>query len=109
MRKIIILIIFTIVFIPVKAQEMLGIVNSNYAGSVGSIINPSSIVNSKLFMDINLVTADIFAQNNYLYIYGEDYKLFQFLKRDPEFQRMAKIIRHLIIILMKNLNMGYQI
>ena len=85
MRKIIILLLFIIVLIPVKAQEMLGIVNSNYAGSVGSIINPSSIVNSKLYMDINLVTADIFAQNNYLYIHGEDYKLFQFLKRDPEF------------------------
>jgi hypothetical protein len=90
MRKIIILILLTIVFIPVKAQEMLGIVNSNYAGSVGSIINPSSIVNSKLYMDINLITADIFAQNNYLYIHAKDYKLLQFLKRDAEFPMYGK-------------------
>ena len=90
MRKIIILILLTVAFIPVKAQEMLGIVNSNYAGSVGSIINPSSIVNSKLYMDINLITADIFAENNYLYIHKEDYKLFDYLKREPQFPSYGK-------------------
>ncbi|MFC2106922.1 DUF5723 family protein [Bacteroidota bacterium] len=59
------------------SQEMLGIVNSNYAGSAGISINPSNLVNSRLYLDINLVSADIFAENNYLYIKKEDWGLFK--------------------------------
>ena len=63
--------------IPVMSQEMWGIVNSNYAGSNGIAINPSSIVNSKLYMDINIATADFFVDNNIVYIHREDYRLFK--------------------------------
>ena len=68
-----------------SAQEMWGIVMSNYAGSNGALLNPASILSSKLYMDINLVTFDIFADNNYLYIHSEDFKISQFLKKDPVF------------------------
>ncbi len=59
---------------------MWGIVNSNYAGSAGLTINPSSLVNSKLYMDIHLLSGDIFVENNYMYIHREDYKLFEILR-----------------------------
>ncbi|MFO8129432.1 MAG: DUF5723 family protein [Bacteroidales bacterium] len=61
---------------------MWGTVNSNYSGSAGIAINPSSLVNSKLYMDVNLLTGDIFAENNYLHIHKEDYGLFKILGPD---------------------------
>ena len=45
--------------INLVAQDRLGIVSSNYAGSQGVMINPSSILNSKLYMDINLVSFNV--------------------------------------------------
>jgi hypothetical protein len=62
---------------------MLGISLSNYAGSNGAFLNPSSIVGSKLYMDINLLTLDVFAENNYAYIHNEDFSIGNFLKKDP--------------------------
>ena len=50
------------------AQEMLGIANSNYAGVSGMHLNPSSIVDSRLKLDINLFTFGISFDNDYLYI-----------------------------------------
>ena len=70
-----------------KAQEMLGLTSSNFAGSTGAILNPSSIVTSKLYLDINLVTADLFFDNNYAYIHRKDYSLFSFLKSNPQFPK----------------------
>jgi len=64
-----------------------GITTSNYAGSTGVLLNPSSIVTSKLYMDINIVTADLFFENNYAFIHAEDYSLFKFLTPNPEFPK----------------------
>ncbi len=50
------------------SQEMLGIVNSNFAGTAGIMINSSSIANSPFVFEFNLITADLFLENNYLYI-----------------------------------------
>jgi hypothetical protein len=36
-------------------------------------------------MDINIVTVDAFFENNYGYIHKEDYNLFQFIGKNPEF------------------------
>jgi hypothetical protein len=66
---------------------MWGVVNSNFSGSNGVLLNPSSIVTSKLYMDINLVTADIFVDNNYAYIHGEDYSLTKYLTKNPEWPK----------------------
>ncbi|MCF8400925.1 MAG: DUF5723 family protein [Bacteroidales bacterium] len=76
-----------IIFSPVQlmSQEMLGITSSNYAGSNANIINPSSMIVSKVFMDANLLSGDIFANSNYLYIHGNDYHPFSYLKKDPQF------------------------
>lgn len=67
--------LFTMLLAPAGAQEMWGIVNSNFAGSNGTRLNPSSISTSKLYQDVNILTADIFADNNYLYIHGGDYSV----------------------------------
>ncbi|MBW6461048.1 MAG: hypothetical protein K0B08_10800 [Bacteroidales bacterium] len=64
---------------------MWGITTSNFAGSNGVLINPTAIVTSKLYLDINLATADFFFQNNYAYIHKEDRSLFKYLSRNPQF------------------------
>jgi len=73
------------VFVPTAfGQEMLGIVNSNFAGVNSLPINPGDMVNSKLYLDINLITASLFFENNYLYIHKEDYKFLEFFKKNPD-------------------------
>jgi hypothetical protein len=71
--------------ILLRSQEMWGLTTSNFAGSTGALLNPSSIVNSKLYLDINLVTVDAFFKNDYAYIHNEDYSLFKYLNKDPQF------------------------
>lgn len=57
------------------AQEKLGHANSNYAGTSGMALNPSSMVDSKAWLDINLVGVDAFAWNNYAYFPKSDFHL----------------------------------
>ena len=90
MKKVVIIIFLLSSFSIAHSQEMLGIVNSNYAGSNGAMINPSSIVNSKLFMDINLLSGDIFVQNNFLHIHANDYHLRNYLQKEPIFPKYGK-------------------
>jgi len=70
---------------PVFPQEMLGIVNSSYAGITGSVINPAVSVTSPYYIDINLVAADIFFENNYIYMAKEEYRFSRFFSKDPQF------------------------
>ncbi|MCD4745645.1 MAG: DUF5723 family protein [Bacteroidales bacterium] len=83
MRIIILFFIINLIIIPVKAQEMLGIINSNYAGTNGISFNPSSMVASKLYMDFSLFACNAFAENNYHYIHSDDYGLFKFITGGP--------------------------
>lgn len=62
-----------ICILSAQAQENLGIANSNYAGTDGVYINPSSIVDSKVFLDIRIVGASAFLHNNYIYLPKEDF------------------------------------
>jgi hypothetical protein len=59
--------------VAANAQERVGLVNSNYAGTTGMPLNPSSMVDSKAWLDINLVGADVFAWNNFEYLSRNDY------------------------------------
>jgi len=68
----------------VNAQEMLGIVTSNFGGTNSALINPSSLSSSKLYMDVNIATVDFFVENDYVYIHAEDYKFLEFLKKNPQ-------------------------
>ena len=48
-------------------QEMWGISNSNYSGNMGIFLNPSTIVGAPYKYEINIVAADFFAENSYIY------------------------------------------
>lgn len=58
---------------------------SNFGGINAVRLNPSSLVNSKIFYDINFIAGDVFVENNFLFIHKEDYNLLSFLKRNPDF------------------------
>ena len=66
-----------------NGQEMLGVVNSNYAGIYGIATNPSSMVTSKLYMDFNLLGVQASFRNNYIYLNAEDALPFLFQKSLP--------------------------
>lgn len=57
----------------VFAQERVGLANSNYAGTTGMPLNPSSMVDSKAWLDINLVGVDAFAWNNFVYLSKDNF------------------------------------
>jgi hypothetical protein len=71
-----------------RSQEMLGLVNSNFADVNGVLINPGQLVNSKLYLDFNVFTTDIFFDNNYLNIHKADYRFLNFFRKSvvlPEY------------------------
>lgn len=49
------------------SQDKLGFVNSKYAGINSVYINPTSLLNSKIFVDVNIVGVSLFAENNLMY------------------------------------------
>lgn len=89
-RKTFLLFAFLGMMAFVNAQEMWGVVNGNYAGINSTMINPSSMMHSKLYMDINIATADVFFENNAFYIHKEDYRPLSFLKSDAQLPEYGK-------------------
>ena len=61
-------------------QDMLGTVLGNYAGVNSIQINPSALHNSKTYFDFELIGADLFMQNNYLYEARKDYRFGHFFQ-----------------------------
>ncbi len=55
-----------------QAQEMLGLTQSNYGGSLSAISNPANINHSKILFDVNLISGNLFLRNNFAYIPHED-------------------------------------
>jgi hypothetical protein len=68
-----------------RSQEMLGIINTKAAGITSALINPASTVTSRYYLDINLLTFDIFEENNYIYLKDSEYRFSRFLERNPEY------------------------
>jgi hypothetical protein len=62
------------------AQDMLGTVLGNYAGVNSVQLNPSALHNSKTYFDFELIGADLFVQNNYLYMARKDYRFGHFFQ-----------------------------
>lgn len=58
------------------AQEMLGIANSNYAGTTGLMLNPSNFVENRLNLDINLLSFGVSLDQDFLYIPKDSLKFF---------------------------------
>ncbi|HUM45300.1 MAG TPA: DUF5723 family protein [Chitinophagales bacterium] len=78
MRRILFVLLLAGQFVQLHAQEYLGIINSNYAGTIGTQLNPSSFVGSKLTFDINLLSGGSSFDNTYLYIPKDDLTFFGF-------------------------------
>lgn len=76
-----VILFLSVLFYTARSQEMLGLISSNYAGINGVLINPSSLHNSKVYLDINVIGANVFHQNNYLYIAAEEYKFTNFFRQ----------------------------
>lgn len=68
----------------VQSQDMSGINLSNFGGINTVRSNPSNLVNSQLYYDVNLLAGDIFLDNNFLFIHKKDFGLFKFLKKNPD-------------------------
>jgi len=64
---------------------MLGIVNSNYAGISGAMINPANTVASPLYIDINWFSLDLFLENNYIYMAKNEYRFKRFFSSSSPF------------------------
>jgi hypothetical protein len=75
LKKVILVSIILLQSLLSNAQDMLGIVSSDYSGVSRSFINPGSMIHSRKFFDLLLAGGDVFAQNNYLYVPGKDYTL----------------------------------
>jgi hypothetical protein len=69
----------------VLAQDRLGQSTGNYAGLNGVFLNPSSISNSKKYLDINIASGGFFFANNFIYVSKED----NYLDRKMNFARRA--------------------
>lgn len=70
---------------PLQAQEMMGIVNSSYSGINGSIINPAATVTSPYYFDMNIIGADVFVENNYVYLKKNEYRFGRFFQKNAAF------------------------
>jgi len=86
-KRILVIILFWIISNQAIAQEMHGFVNSNYAGITGSLINPTSILNSKLYIDIAPLGLQFNLDNNYIYLASEEYKFSRFFSSTDEFPK----------------------
>jgi len=88
-RPYIFFLFFLLLIIPVNitAQEMPGLVNSNFAGSQSAMINPANMALSKIYFDFHILTASVFLQNNLVYIPGNDYKITDFFNPEDELPR----------------------
>src|SRR5690349_10852591 len=78
MKKLYTLILCTLFITSSRAQQMFGIANSNYAGTLGVSLNPSSMVSSRLKLDVNLLTGATAFDNNYIYQPEKELKFFGF-------------------------------
>lgn len=67
--------VLLLLVIKTNAQEELGYVNSNYAGVNSLGINPSFNVDSKIFIDVHVIGAHLFAHNNAGYFPQEHFSL----------------------------------
>jgi len=78
LKSLFLLIVPVLMTLLSSGQEMLGAVSGNYSGVTGLQMNPSSMQNSRIYLDISLLGADVFLQNNYLFQDRDDYRITNF-------------------------------
>ncbi len=52
---------------PIHSQDRPAVNNSNYAGTLGVDLNPASMIDSRLWLDVHLAGLNAFVHNNYAY------------------------------------------
>src|SRR6202035_2295511 len=67
MKKMVFFLFFSHSCLCLHAQQNLGIRSSNYAGIQGTLLNPSSIAESKLKWDVNVLSVGEVFDNSFLY------------------------------------------
>lgn len=83
-------VVFILIFIcslfgnQAYSQDMFGATLGNYSGVNGLQLNPSSMLGSKPYLDINLLAMDVFVQNNFLYMNKQEYRFTNFFKSGTE-------------------------
>ncbi len=87
------IILLTYFTFNVASQEMWGVVNSNYAGINSNLINPAGMVDSKYWLDINIVTLDAFGENNSLYVPHEELYFLEVLSPAADFGRDKPVLK----------------
>lgn len=65
-----------------SAQEMIGITTAKYGGILSAQMNPATLVLSPLYLDVNIVSANLFVENNYLYMPVKKAGLSRFFGKD---------------------------
>jgi len=78
-------ILLVLVAIKGNAQELLGVTLGNYSGSAGLMLNPAGMTTNKVYLDINLVTANVFVRNNFAYIPAEDISIWDLFNQNYQF------------------------
>lgn len=91
MKSLRILIYCIIVSLPVTAQEMWGISNSNFSGNMGIFLNPTTIVGAPYQYEINLIAFDAFAENLNVYTLQNEKSVFHGLSGSIENRRSYDI------------------
>ena len=59
---------FIVLSVQLHAQEMWGVANSYYAGSMGHDLNPASITGNPFRWELHLLSMDVSAMNNFMYL-----------------------------------------
>jgi len=67
------------------SQENFGIINSNYAPTNSLFINPSSLIDSRVYLDINILGASAYLMNDYFYSPKGSYNFKGLVKGDYDF------------------------
>jgi outer membrane protein OmpA-like peptidoglycan-associated protein len=76
MRRLCPALVLFLAFHATHAQQYLGVRNGNYAGILGSTLNPSFMADSKLSWDLNLGAGSLTVDNTFLYIPKDSLKFF---------------------------------
>ncbi len=62
---------------------MTGITLGNYSGVTTILVNPAMMTNTHDYLSVNLISGDLFVQNNFAYIPAGDYSLWDAIKVNP--------------------------
>ncbi len=79
------IILFLLISFELSAQEKYGLSVSNFGGINAAHFNPTATVNSKIFLDVNLLSGGFSLANNFVFVHKEDFNLTHLLSSNPTF------------------------